>query len=80
MATPERDKNEHPKHDQSGHSHGTSRSCELKGVSDARLLWTVVLNQRLTFGQVAAGNFGVSVSLLSDPAHEFNDANTLLIA
>lgn len=80
MTTPERDKNEHSKHDHSGHSHGASHSGELEGVSDARLLWAVILNQLLTVGQVVAGIFSGSVALLSDAAHNFNDANALLIA
>ena len=80
MTTPERDKNEHSKHDHSGHSHGASLSGELEGVSDARLLWAVILNQLLTVGQVVAGIFSGSVALLSDAAHNFNDANALLIA
>ena len=67
-------------HEHSGHSHGASRSGELKSVSDARLLWAVVLNQILTVGQVIAGIFSGSVALLSDAAHNFNDANALLIA
>lgn len=71
---------EHSDHDHSGHSHGASRSGELEGVSDARLLWAVVLNQILTVGQVIAGIVSGSVALLSDAAHNFNDANALLIA
>ena len=67
-------------HDHSGHSHGASRSGELEGVSDARLLWAVILNQLLTVGQVIAGIISGSVALLSDAAHNFNDANALLIA
>lgn len=67
-------------HGDSGHSHGASRSAELDGVSDARLLWAVILNQILTVGQVVAGVFSGSVALLSDAAHNFNDANALLIA
>ena len=71
---------EHSNHDHSGHSHGASRSGELEGVSDSRLLWAVILNQILTVGQVVAGIFSGSVALLSDAAHNFNDANALLIA
>lgn len=80
MTTPETDETEHSEHDHAGHSHGASRSGELEGVSDARLLWAVVLNQLLTVGQVVAGVFSGSVALLSDAAHNFNDANALLIA
>ena len=74
------DHSEQRNHDSSEHSHGASRSAELAGVSDARLLWAVILNQILTVGQVVAGVFSGSVALLSDAAHNFNDANALLIA
>lgn len=67
-------------HDHRGHSHGLVRSDEIAGVSDARLLWAVGLNQLLTVGQVAAGILSGSMALLSDAAHNFNDANALLIA
>ena len=63
-----------------GHSHGLTRGEEVAGVSDARLLWAVGLNQLLTVGQVVAGILSGSVALLSDAAHNFNDANALLIA
>ena len=63
-----------------GHSHGLTRSEEVAGVSDVRLLWAVGLNQLLTVGQVVAGTLSGSVALLSDAAHNFNDANALLIA
>lgn len=66
--------------DHAGHSHGVSRTGEIADVSDSRLLWSVVLNQLLTVGQVAAGIISGSVALLSDAAHNFNDANALLIA
>ena len=67
-------------HDHAGHSHGLTRSAETAGVSDARLLWLFVLNQILTVGQVVGGIFSGSLALLSDAAHNFNDANALLIA
>lgn len=70
----------HEGHDHAGHSHGLVRSDEIAGVSDARLLWAVGLNQLLTVGQVVAGVLSGSVALLSDAAHNFNDANALLIA
>lgn len=74
----------HPKqdddHDHAGHSHGLTRGEEMQGVSDTRLLWSVVLNQVLTVGQVVAGVISGSFALLSDAAHNFNDANALLIA
>jgi cobalt-zinc-cadmium efflux system protein len=67
-------------HDHAGHSHGPSRGEELAAVSDGRLLWAVVLNQFLTLVEVIAGVISGSVALLSDAAHNFNDANALLIA
>lgn len=66
--------------DAANHSHSLSRSTEIEVVSDSRLLWSVVLNQLLTVGQVVAGAISGSVALLSDAAHNFNDANALLIA
>jgi cobalt-zinc-cadmium efflux system protein len=63
-----------------GHSHGLTAANEVAGASDARLLWTVVFNQLLTVAQVVAGIFSGSLALLSDAAHNFNDANALLIA
>src|SRR6056297_2246022 len=72
---------DHNGHDQDcGHHHGLTRSDEVAGVSDRRLLWSVLLNQLLTVGQVIAGFLSGSVSLLSDAAHNFSDANSLLIA
>jgi cobalt-zinc-cadmium efflux system protein len=66
--------------DDHGHAHGLSRSDELVGVSDARLLWAVGLNHCLTVAEVIAAVFSGSAALLSDAAHNFNDANALLIA
>ena len=77
---PTADEIERPDHSQSKHSHGLSRSGEFEGVSDGRLLWAVILNQLLTIGQVGAGITSGSIALLSDAAHNFNDANALLIA
>ena len=79
-AHPERDSAHGENHDHRGNSHGLTRAGETQGVSDARLLWAVVLNQLLTVGQVVAGVVSGSVALLSDAAHNFNDANALLIA
>ncbi len=69
-------------HDHGGahHHHGLTRSDDVAGVSDARLLWSMLLNQILTVGQVIAGILSGSVALLSDAAHNFSDANALLIA
>ena len=66
-------------HDRAPHQHGIDQSIRLKTVSDARLLWSVVLNQALTVIQVAAGIVSGSTALLSDAAHNFNDANVLVI-
>ncbi len=66
--------------DHASHSHGLGRSGDVQDISDARLLWAVGLNQLLTIGQVVAGVFSGSVALLSDAAHNFSDANSLLIA
>jgi len=57
-----------------GHTHAPS------GASDARLLWAIGLNQLLTLGQVIAGIFSGSLSLMADALHNFNDAMALLIA
>ncbi|MCA9118479.1 MAG: cation transporter, partial [Planctomycetaceae bacterium] len=61
------------------HRHGSNHPRAPKGVSEARLLWSVLLNQLLTVAQAAAGVISGSVALLSDAAHNFNDANALLI-
>ena len=65
---------------QDQHDHGVSRLGEVADVSNSRLLWAVGLNQLLTIGQVVAGVFSGSMALLSDAAHNFNDANARMIA
>ncbi|MEO9933013.1 cation diffusion facilitator family transporter [Rhodopirellula bahusiensis] len=62
------------------HHHGLTSAGQFDSVSDARLLWSVLLNQGLTVAQIVAGIFSGSVALLSDAAHNFSDANSLLIA
>lgn len=61
----------------------------IKGANAARFIdrllriladESALLNQLLTVGQVAAGVISGRVALLSDAAHNFNDANALLIA
>ena len=74
------DHSENHDHGSHGHSHGLTRSAETAGVSDARLLWSFALNQLLTVGQIIGGIYSGSLALLSDAAHNFNDANALLIA
>jgi len=49
-------------------------------ISDSRLLWAMGINHLLTVAQVIAGVLSGSIALLSDAAHNFNDANALLIA
>lgn len=56
------------------HDHGTAH------LSDGRLLWSFAINQALTVVQVIAGIFSGSTALLSDAAHNFNDANALMIS
>ena len=70
----------HTGHSHTGHSHGLTRGDEVRQISDSRLLWSVGLNQLLTAGQVVAGIVSGSSALLSDAAHNFSDANSLLIA
>lgn len=60
------------------HQHHHDR--ETSHLSDARLLWSFVINQALTVVQVIAGIFSGSTALLSDAAHNFNDANALMIS
>lgn len=62
------------------HHHGLTSAGQFDGVSDSRLLWSVALNQFLTIAQIIAGILSGSVALLSDAAHNFSDANSLLIA
>ncbi|MEZ6128207.1 MAG: cation diffusion facilitator family transporter [Planctomycetaceae bacterium] len=66
--------------DHNGHTHGLVSADEMAAVSDSRLLLAAGLNQLLTVGQVLAGILSGSMALLSDAAHNFNDANALLIA
>lgn len=61
-------------------SHNDNHDHDVSGLSDSRLLWAFVINQVLTVAQVVAGILSGSTALLSDAAHNFNDANALLIA
>lgn len=56
------------------HSHGT------EDVSDAVLLWTVVINLGLSVFEFIAGAFSGSVALMADALHNTNDAAALLVA
>lgn len=78
--SPSQDHSDGHTHGSNGHSHGLTRSAETAGISDGRLLWSFALNQLLTVGQIVGGIFSGSLALLSDAAHNFNDANALLIA
>lgn len=62
------------------HSHDLTSGEAYDAIPDSRLLWSVLLNQILTCGQIIAGVLSGSVALLSDAAHNFSDANSLLIA
>lgn len=56
------------------HAHGAEQ------VSDAVLLWTVVLNLGLSVFEFAAGAISGSVALMADALHNTNDAGALLVA
>lgn len=62
----------------SGHSHGHDHGTE--DVSDAGLLWAVILNLLLTVVEVVAGIISGSLSLIADAVHNTSDAGALLIA
>lgn len=63
---------------QSGHSHSHDHGTE--NVSDAGLLWAVILNLLLTVVEVVAGVISGSLSLIADAVHNTSDAGALLIA
>ncbi len=67
----------HGHHD---HGHGHGHHHDVSHVSDARLLWAVVLNVGLTVVQVGVGVFAGSLALLADALHNFGDAGALVIA
>lgn len=56
------------------HDHGTD------DVSDAGLLWAVILNLGLTVVEIVAGAVSGSLSLIADAVHNTSDAGALLIA
>ncbi|APG63123.1 cation transporter [Sphingorhabdus lutea] len=58
----------------SGHDHGTQE------MSDARLVWAVIVNVALTVAQIIGGIFSGSLSLIADALHNFSDAASLGIA
>ncbi|TFI59779.1 cation transporter [Sphingomonas parva] len=57
-----------------GHDHGT------EGMSDARLIWAVIVNVLLTVAQIAGGVVSGSLSLIADALHNLNDAASLALA
>lgn len=57
-----------------GHDHGT------ESMSDARLVWAVVINVALTAAQVVGGVVSGSLSLVADALHNLSDAASLGIA
>lgn len=61
-------------HDHHGHDHQTDR------VSDAGLLWAIVLNAGLTVVEVIAGIFSGSLALIGDAVHNGSDAGSLVVA
>lgn len=56
------------------HSHGT------EGVSDAVLLWTIIINLGLSVFEFLGGLISGSVALMADALHNTNDAGALLVA
>ncbi len=57
-----------------GHDHGA------EGMSDARLVWAVVVNVGLTVAQIVGGVISGSLSLIADALHNFSDAASLGLA
>ena len=57
-----------------GHNHGS------EGMSDARLVWAVVVNVGLTVAQIAGGILSGSLALIADALHNFSDAASLALA
>lgn len=49
-------------------------------MSDARLLWAVVVNVGLTFAQIVGGILSGSLALIADALHNFSDAASLALA
>lgn len=63
--------------DSGGHKHGT---MDLEDVSDARLIWSAVVNLLLTVFEAVIGLLAGSLMLLADALHNLNDCASLLIA
>lgn len=57
-----------------GHDHGA------REMSDARLVWAVVVNVGLTAAQIIGGILSGSLALIADALHNFSDAASLGLA
>lgn len=57
-----------------GHDHGAH------AMSDARLVWAVVVNVGLTVAQIVGGILSGSLALIADALHNFSDAASLALA
>lgn len=60
----------------SGHHH----HHDTQGMSDARLVWAVIVNVGLTFAQILGGILSGSLALIADALHNFSDAASLALA
>ena len=54
-----------------GHDH------DSENMSDARLVWAVIVNVGLTIVQIVGGIISGSLSLIADALHNFSDAAAL---
>ena len=59
-----------------GHHH----HHDTHGMSDARLVWAVIVNVGLTFAQIVGGILSGSLALIADALHNFSDAASLGLA
>lgn len=59
-----------------GHNH----HHDTHAMSDARLVWAVVVNVGLTVAQIAGGVLSGSLALIADALHNFSDAASLGLA
>ena len=60
----------------SGHHH----NHDTRGMSDARLVWAVIVNVGLTLAQIIGGVLSGSLALIADALHNFSDAASLGLA
>ena len=60
-----------------GHHH---HYHDTPGMSDARLVWAVVVNVGLTVAQIIGGILSGSLALIADALHNFSDAASLGLA